>query len=145
MVVTFAECCSPIPGDPIIGLLGSGEGIVVHAEQCPRLDKIRAKPNSLLNLRWSPDVQQTFPLYIRVEAIDASRLLANMAAAIADAFAEISDIRVQNRGGQHYQFIFKLSVRDRVHLARVMRHLRRIPEVYRISRGLEHARNNFDN
>ena len=120
MVVTFAECCSPIPGDPIIGLLSGGEGIIVHAEQCSRLHKLRGRPDTYMTLRWSEHIQQTFPLIIRVEAVDEPRLLAKMAAAIADAEAEISDVRVQNQGGQHYQFIFKLAIRDRIHLARVI-------------------------
>ena len=47
MVVSFAECCSPIPGDPIVGIMGSGEGIIVHAEQCSRLDKLRGNPTRI--------------------------------------------------------------------------------------------------
>jgi GTP diphosphokinase / guanosine-3',5'-bis(diphosphate) 3'-diphosphatase len=135
MMVTFAECCSPIPGDPIIGLLSGGEGIIVHAEQCPRLHKLRRRPDTYMTLRWSEHIQQTFPLIIRVEAIDGPRLLAKMASAIADAEADMSDVRVQNQGGQHYQFIFKLAIRDRVHFAKVLRHLRRIPAVTRLARG----------
>lgn len=135
MLVSFAECCSPIPGDPIIGILGGGEGIIVHSEQCSRLDKLRGRPDAYMSLRWDENIQQTFPVLIFVEAMDEPRLLAKMAATIADAEAEISDVRVQNQGGQHYQFIFKLAVRDRVHLAKVLRHLRHIPAVTRITRG----------
>ncbi len=144
MVVTFAECCSPIPGDPIIGLLGGGEGIIVHAEQCSRLHKLRRRPDTFMTLRWSEHIQQTFPLIIRIEAVDESRLLAKMAAAIADAEADISDVRVQNQGGQHYQFIFKLNIRDRIHLARVLRHLRRVPAISRISRGVENKEKEYE-
>ncbi len=137
LVVNFAECCQPIPGDPIVGILESGKGIVVHLEQCSRIDKLRRHPQSFVNLRWDEHVKQMFPIDIRVEAVDEPRLLAKMASSIADADANISDIRVKSRGGQHYQFIFKLFVSDRIHLANVLRHLRRIPAVSRITRGSE--------
>ena len=93
-----------------------------------------------MNLRWDENIQQTFPVIIRVEAMDEPRLLAKMAAAISDAQANISDVRVQDQGGQHYQLIFKISVRDRVHLGAGIRHLRRIPAVSRISRGFSQRR-----
>ena len=136
MVVAFADCCSPIPGDPIVGLLGKGEGIVVHREQCSRLDKLRGKPEAYTLLRWDERIAQTFPVYIRVDTLDEPRLLAKMAGAISDAGAQISDVRVHSSGGQHYQLIFKLAVRDRMHLAVIMRHLRQIPAVLRIARGI---------
>ncbi len=135
MVVTFAECCSPIPGDPIIGIIVSGEGIIVHSEQCRRLDKLRGRPDTYMALRWDEHNQQTFQVTIRVEAVDEPRLLAKMAAAISDAEANISDVSVQNQHGSHYQLTFKLAVYNRVHLARVIRLLRRIPAVTRITRG----------
>ncbi|MBS0350300.1 MAG: bifunctional (p)ppGpp synthetase/guanosine-3',5'-bis(diphosphate) 3'-pyrophosphohydrolase, partial [Proteobacteria bacterium] len=136
MVLNFAECCSPIPGDPIIGLMQSGKGIVVHAEQCYRINKLREHPESFLALRWDEQTEHVFPAIIQVEALDEPRLLAKMAAAIADAQANISDVKVQNQGGLHYQFTFKLAVNNRVHLARVIKQLRLIPAVTRISRGL---------
>ena len=135
MMVTFAECCHPIPGDPIVGIMSGGAGIIVHSEQCSRLNKLRGRPEGYLTLRWDEHINQTFSAIIRVQAVDEPRLLAKMAASISDAKADISDVRVQNQGGQHYQLIFKLSVNDRVHLARVIRQLRRIPAITRISRG----------
>ena len=137
MVVMFADCCQPIPGDPIIGLMSGGEGIVVHSEQCSHLDKLRGRPQALMALRWDEQIQQSFPLVIRVEAVDEPRLLAKIVAAIADVDASIADLGIQNQGGRYYQFVFKLGVRNRVHLAKVFRHLRRIPAVTRISRGHE--------
>ncbi len=136
MLVNYAECCSPIPGDPIIGLFGIGEGIVVHAEQCSRLDRLRGRPNAFMTLRWYEHIQQTFPLFIRVETRDEPRMLANIATAIADARCNIIDIGIHRHDDRHLQFIFKLAIRDRVHLANVLRHLRHIPAVSRISRGL---------
>jgi GTP diphosphokinase / guanosine-3',5'-bis(diphosphate) 3'-diphosphatase len=134
MAVTFAECCTPIPGDPIVGLLSGGKGMIVHAEQCSRLDKLRERPGSYMTLRWHEGVQQAFPLQMRVEALDEPRLLVKLATAIADAQADVSDIQVKHQGGRHYILIFKLSVRNRVHLAQVFRYLRRIPAVLNVRR-----------
>lgn len=137
LVVHFAECCFPIPGDPIIGTLVTGKGVLIHVDRCPRLDKLRRHPDSFISLRWDENIQKTFPIEICIEALDEPRLLAKMAASIADADANISDIRIKNKGGQHYQFIFKIFVHNRIHLAKVLRHLRRIPVVSRITRGFE--------
>ncbi len=145
MLVNYAECCCPIPGDPIVGLFGNGEGIVVHAEQCSRLDRLRDRPNAFMTLRWYEHIQQTFPLFIRVETRDEPRLLANIAGAIADAHCNIIDIGIHRHDDRHLQFIFKLAIRDRVHLAQVLRHLRHIPAVSRISRGLGKETGNEEN
>ncbi len=135
MVVSFAECCCPIPGDPIVGVLTSGQGIIVHVEQCSHLDKLRRHHGAFMPLRWDKESPTTFPVIIRVEAIDQPRLLAKMAAAISDADANIEDVHTQNQGGQYFRFIFKLSVRDRMHVARILRKLRNIPVITRITRG----------
>src|SRR5260221_526149 len=87
MMVSFAECCYPIPGDPIVGIISGGEGLIVHAEQCPRIDKLRRHPDAYTTLRWDERIQQSFPALIRVEALDEPRLLARMAASIADTDA----------------------------------------------------------
>ncbi len=134
MAISFAECCYPIPGDPIVGIFSSGEGIVVHCEQCSKIDKLRRYPESYMPLRWDENVNQIFLVSIHVEAIDQARLLAKMAAAISDSESNIEDVRVKSQGGQYYQLVFKLTVRNRKHLARVIRQLRRIPAVSRITR-----------
>lgn len=141
MAVIFSECCHPIPGDPIVGWLGSHAGLMVHSEQCSRLDKLHGRPGTYMALRWDDAIHQTFPAIIFVDAVDEPRLLARITAAIADAEADISDLQVKNQGGQHYQFTFKLSVCDRVHLARVLRQIRRISAVSRISRGSQFSTN----
>ncbi len=134
VAVTYAECCYPIPGDPIVGIFSSGEGIIVHNEQCSKINKLRQNPESYMALRWHENVNQMFLASINVEAIDQARLLAKMSAAISDAEGNIVDVQTKSRGGQYYHLVFKLTVRNRKHLARVIRFLRRIPAVSRITR-----------
>lgn len=134
IAVSYAECCYPIPGDPIVGVFSSGEGIIVHNEQCSKINKLRHNPESYMALRWDENVNQMFLASINVEAIDQSRLLAKMSAAISDAEGNIVDVQVKSRGGQYYHLVFKLTVHNRKHLARVIRFLRRIPAVSRITR-----------
>lgn len=138
MVMNFATCCYPIPGDPIVGLFQAGQGIVVHTEQCQRLEKIRAHPEKCMLVRWSAEVQSEFPVVIEVEVLNKRGSLASMALAISDAEANIDDIRISERDGQHYLVTFKLMVQNRAHLAHVIRFLRNVKQVVHIRRGKSH-------
>lgn len=135
MVVNYASCCYPIPGDPIIGVLNAGQGILVHTEQCRQLSKLRTHPELYMPVRWAEQVQGEFMTPIKVEIINQRGVLAALAVAISDAEANIDDINVKERDGRHYQVLLKLLVHDRVHLARVMRNVRKVKAVLKITRG----------
>lgn len=135
MVLQFAECCCPIPGDPIVGILDIGKGIVVHLENCRRIEKLRRYPERFMILRWSDQVKQDFKVNIKILAHDQPRLLASLALGISNADSNILDIQVNAMGSQQYSFTFKLAVHNRIHLAKVIRNIRRIPAVIRINRS----------
>jgi guanosine-3',5'-bis(diphosphate) 3'-pyrophosphohydrolase len=135
MVLHFATCCFPIPGDPIVGLVEAGTGIVVHAEQCKHIASIRNQPEKCMLVRWSSYLESEFPVVVEVEVHNKRGSLAAMAMSIADADANIDDIRISERGGHHYLVTFKLMVRNRAHLAQVIRLLRKIKQVVHIRRG----------
>lgn len=135
MVVNYAPCCYPIPGDPIVGILNAGQGILVHTEQCRQVAKLRNHPERYIPVRWADKVQGEFMVAIRVEFVNQRGILAALALAIADAEANIDDVNVNERDGRHYMVTFKILVRDRVHLAQVMRNVRKVSGVLRISRG----------
>ncbi len=124
MVVSYGECCCPIPGDHILGYLQSGRGIVVHRDDCSMLTKMRQKDLKLIPLRWDENVVGEFWVDITVEVANQRGVLASLASGIADAEANIGNIQVDPRDGRHNNVQFSISVRDRVHLARVMRRLR---------------------
>lgn len=136
MLVSYAACCCPIPGDPIVGVLNIGKGIMVHVDRCKRISKLRRHPEKLMPLRWSEERSGDFLVSIRIDVINQRGVLAVMALAVSDADGNIEDISVEDRDGRHYLVIFKIVVRDRAHLARVIRSLRQVPAVVKITRGL---------
>lgn len=134
MAVNFAECCHPIPGDPIVGVVTQGRGIVVHKENCRRIAKLSHKTNECISLVWADDLQEEFSVMIVIEVVNQRGILAVMALAVSDADANIEDISVEDEDGNHYLVTFKLLVRNRDHLANVLRRLRQINAVTRIVR-----------
>lgn len=134
MVLNFARCCQPIPGDPIVGILNTGKGVEVHCETCKVITKMRRNPERCIALRWSEDIQQSFVARIKVEVVNERGVLAVMSLSISDAGSNIEDISVEDRDGQNYYVVFTILVTNRDHLANVMRNLRQLPAVIKISR-----------
>lgn len=134
VVVHFATCCHPIPGDAIVGILSAGQGLVIHSEQCRRILKQRRQPEKCMAVSWAKVVQGEFIAAIRVVGENQRGVLAKLAQAIADADANIDDISVIERDAHNYVNVFKLHVRDRVHLAQVIRNLRHVKTVIKVSR-----------
>jgi GTP diphosphokinase / guanosine-3',5'-bis(diphosphate) 3'-diphosphatase len=135
MVMHFATCCFPIPGDPIVGLFQAGQGIIVHTEQCERIANIRSQPEKCMLVRWSAEIKTEFPVIVEVEVHNKRGSLAAMAMSISDAEANIDDIQIREHDGQHYLVTFKLMVHNRAHLAHVIRLLRKVRQVVHIRRG----------
>jgi GTP diphosphokinase / guanosine-3',5'-bis(diphosphate) 3'-diphosphatase len=135
MVIDFASCCYPVPGDPILGVLSSGYGIVVHQENCVRTKKLRKHPEKCMTVSWSDDVQGEFVAMIKVTGVNQRGVLARLAQAIANADANIDDIRVDERDAQHFAVGLKLHVRNRVHLANVLRNIHNLKPVTKVARG----------
>jgi guanosine-3',5'-bis(diphosphate) 3'-pyrophosphohydrolase len=134
MVVHFAECCQPIPGDNIVGRFQQGRGILVHVSDCPSIKKIRGNPEQFIALRWDEQVQGEFWVDITVDVANQRGVLAALATAISQAESNIGNINVDPRDGRHNAVTFSISVRDRRHLARVMRRLRANKVVMRLYR-----------
>ena len=134
MVVHFAECCQPIPGDNIVGRFQQGRGILVHVSDCPMIKKVRGNPEQFISLCWDEDVQGEFWVDITVDVANQRGVLAALATAISDAESNIGNINVDPRDGRHNAVTFSISVLDRTHLARVMRRLRAHKVVMRLYR-----------
>jgi len=133
MMVNFANCCHPIPGDPIVGILTTGKGILVHMANCQKI-KVGHNTEQSLPMRWSKKAEGEFKTVITVQVINERGVLARMATAISEAEANIDDISVEDRDGRSYKVTFSLMVKDRDHLARVLRALRKIRWVSKIFR-----------
>ncbi len=134
MAVQFAKCCRPIPGDAIIGSIKKGQGMVIHTHDCLVAAKSRTDRDKWLDVEWAPDVARLFDVSIRVTVLNQRGVLAKVAATIAEYGANIDNVSMDADRSAHTGMHFTLQVSDRRHLARIMRGLRRIPEVLRIAR-----------
>ncbi|OGA51317.1 MAG: guanosine-3',5'-bis(diphosphate) 3'-pyrophosphohydrolase [Betaproteobacteria bacterium RIFCSPLOWO2_12_FULL_63_13] len=134
MAVQFAKCCSPIPGDPILGFIKKGQGLVVHTHDCPTARKSRSDPEKWVDVTWDPDTDRMFDVTIRVVVLDQRGVLAKVAAAIAGAGCNIANVSVDSDQSMYATNSFTVQVSNRMHLARMMRAIRRVQEVVRISR-----------
>ncbi len=134
MVVTFAKCCRPIPGDPILGFVSAGRGIVIHTDSCNNVAEFRKRPEKWIDVEWASNVEGEFPVEIRVEVANQRGVLAIVAAAIAELGANVENVGIEEHDGMYTAITFTLAVRNRVHLAKILRRLRSISVVVRITR-----------
>jgi len=135
IAVQFARCCKPIPGDPIIGLISKGQGMVIHTHDCPQIAKTRTDPERLLDVAWGPDTKKLFEVSIKLVVANQRGVLAKVAAEIAESGSNIQNVAVNPEDdGTYTDMHFTLQVANRLHLAQIMRGLRRVPEVARITR-----------
>ena len=134
MVLHFAECCQPIPGDSIIGMFQQGRGILVHTSDCQDIMHVRGNPEQVISLCWDENVQGEFWVDITVDVANQRGVLAALATAISEADSNIGNINVDPRDGRHNAVTFSISVLNRSHLARVMRRLRANKVVMRLYR-----------
>ena len=133
MVMTYGNCCNPIPGDNVMGYMSSGRGVVVHRDNCRNLKIFRKHPNKWLSVRWKENIDREFISQIHVETENKTGVLAEVASTIADSNSNIESVEVAGHE-DHSELIFTLSVKDRVHLANIMRNIRKMRSVHRISR-----------
>lgn len=140
MVVSLARCCYPVPGDPIMGYLSSGRGIVIHRDTCRNLGDYRQHPEKWIEVDWEKDIQREFAVEIRCEFTNERGVLAAVSATIAQLRSNIEHVSVQERDSRTSTIRLIFSVQDRKHLAEVMRHIRRMPQLIRITRGEDSAK-----
>ncbi|MFV0454679.1 MAG: bifunctional GTP diphosphokinase/guanosine-3',5'-bis pyrophosphate 3'-pyrophosphohydrolase [Pseudomonas sp.] len=134
LVLNYAKCCTPIPGDPIVGHLSAGKGMVVHLDTCRNITEIRHNPDKCIQLSWAKDVTGEFNVELRVELEHQRGLIALLAGSVNAADGNIEKIGMDERDGRISVVQLVVSVHDRVHLARVIRKLRTIKGVMRITR-----------
>ena len=136
MVVSFARCCWPIPGDNIQGFLSAGKGVVIHRAACSNVADYRRRPDKWLPVEWSPEAGGEFSASITIEVMDRRGVLARVATLIADQDSNIEHIEFEDRDRMTSVLRIQLSVHDRVHLARILRALRQLPSVMRVHRTM---------
>jgi RelA/SpoT family (p)ppGpp synthetase len=134
MVTRFSKCCRPIPGDPVVGIITGGRGIMIHTQACRNISESKFPPENYLDVQWEPGLDEEFPVEVSVVVEERRGMLATVAAVIGDAGSNIENVGIKDGDGLTNTLKFRLAVRNRQHLASVMRRVRSIPAVIRISR-----------
>ena len=134
--MTQARCCFPIPGDPILAFLSAGRGIVVHRETCANVDDYRKHPENWISVVWESNPSRMFGSELKIEVQNRMGVLAAVAAAIAGTETNIDHVELEERDAETSVLVFEVKVRDRRHLARILRVIRRMPEVLTVKRTL---------
>ncbi|MEY3748104.1 MAG: hypothetical protein RL194_1563 [Pseudomonadota bacterium] len=135
MAVQFAQCCRPIPGDPILGFINKDKGLVIHTHDCPAIRKFKLDPEKWLDVEWESDSKRLFKVNLRLTVANQRGMLAKIAAGIADAGSNIDHVSMEEPDGSAYTNMhFTVQVENRIHLADLMRRLRKIPDMIRINR-----------
>jgi GTP pyrophosphokinase len=135
LVVSYARCCSPIPGDEIVGFMTSGRGIVIHRTQCRNLAEYSRDPSKWIPVSWKSRVKGEFLSEIQVRTLDRVGLLAELAGKISSTGTNIEHVRVDSDDDSSV-LAFRLKVRDRKHMAQVLRSIHGTPGVIRVLRNL---------
>ncbi len=135
MAVQFAQCCRPIPGDPILGFINKDKGLVIHTHDCKAIGKFKLDPDKWLDVEWDADPKRLFRVNLCIVVVNERGMLAKIAAGISEAGSNIDNVSAEEPDGSQYSIInFTVQVHNRVHLAELIRNLRKIPEVVRINR-----------
>jgi len=136
LLVTYARCCFPIPNDPIMAYLSAGRGVMIHRQNCGNLAEYRKQPDKWLSVAWESTRGRLFSSEIQLEINNRVGVLAAVASSIAGTETNIDQVSLEERDVNSSSLKFQVQVRDRKHLARVIRTVRRMPDVQRVSRTL---------
>ncbi|MFL1456158.1 RelA/SpoT family protein [Marinobacter sp. GN3S48] len=134
LLVRFASCCKPIPGDPVVGVMDSGKGMIIHSDTCSRLPEDDEGRARLTHLKWAKDITDEFSVELRVELERQRGVIAEVANAVAMADGNIERINVEEQNARLGVVSLVVHVNGRRHLARVMRRVRNIRAVTHINR-----------
>ena len=136
MVISVPKCCYPIPGDQIMGVLTSGRGIVIHRPNCKNTNEYRKAPEQWVDVDWAEVVDKEFSSEIIIDVRNERGVLATVAASCADREVNIEEIDLSERDEYYMVMRLTISVKDRKHLADLIRVLRKIKTVVRVNRKL---------
>ncbi len=134
IAVRLGKCCRPIPGDPIIGQIKKDHGLVIHTHDCTQVRHYREDPEKWVDVAWSAELDKLFDVGLRIIVANQRGVLAKVAAAIANEGSDIDNVHMAEEAGAYSSLYFTVSVQNRLHLARLMRALRSLPEVVRLQR-----------
>ncbi|NIY83359.1 bifunctional GTP diphosphokinase/guanosine-3',5'-bis pyrophosphate 3'-pyrophosphohydrolase [Vibrio hepatarius] len=134
LLLTFANCCHPIPDDHIIAHVSPGRGLVVHRETCPNVRGYQKEPDKYMAVEWSEDYDQEFIAELRVDVQNRQGALAELTNVISKTGSNIHGLSTEERDGRLYTVTVLLTTKDRVHLAGIMRKIKAMPQTLKVRR-----------
>lgn len=134
MVVRYAKCCYPIPGDDIAGILQLGRGMIIHQESCKNAKILAQNSDNYVNVSWAPDLSEEFPVELSIDVLNERGALATLCGILSEEDSNIIGIQHHDKDTRQCLLTFVISVKNRKHLARIMRRLRYCRLVLRIAR-----------
>lgn len=134
MVTRFSKCCRPIPGDPVVGVITGGRGMMIHTQACRNIADDKYPAENCIDVQWEPGLDEEFPVEVSVIVEDRRGVLARVATVIGDTDSNIENVGIEEGDGLTNNLLFRLTVHNRQHLARVMRRVRSLPSVIKITR-----------
>ena len=134
--MSFAHCCYPIPGDRVMGYVSAGKGVVIHREDCPNVRALRNHPERCLDVAWDPVTQSQFTTLLRVITVNRPGVLASVSTTISRADSNIQQVEQPGAESDAATLMFWISVRNREHLAAILRRLRHNSDVLRVNREM---------
>ena len=136
--VKLARCCTPVPGDPIVGFVTRGSGVSVHRTDCVNVGSLSGEPERLVEVEWAPSSSSVFLVAIQVEALDRSRLLSDVTRVLSDQHVNILSASVTTTRDRVALSRFTFEMGDPKHLGHVLKAVRGVDgvfDVYRITSG----------
>jgi GTP pyrophosphokinase len=130
IVVKLAKCCTPVPGDDILGFVTRGAGVSVHRVDCGNADSLRSEPERLIPVEWAPNAKSSFLVAIQIEALDRNRLLSDITRALSDQHVNILSAALNTSKDRICRAKFTFETADPTHLDHVLRAVRGVPAVY---------------
>ena len=135
MAIDLADCCHPIPGDPILGYIDKDKGLIIHTHECNEIKKIKVDPEKWVDVEWEPNPDRLFKVKLDILVSNERGVLAKIASVIAEMESNIDKLTTEESDGGGFTSInFLIEVKSRIHLADIIRNLRKIEQVSRITR-----------
>ncbi len=134
LVLKFGKCCKPIPGDPIVGVMDSGKGMVIHSETCEKVNRLSTQDGPWIHLKWAKDITDEFSVALRVELERQRGIIAELATAVTKAEGNIEKINVEEQSAKLSVISLVIHVQGRKHLAKVMKRIKALRAVTNITR-----------
>ena len=136
MAIKLGSCCHPIPGDPILGYINKEKGLVIHTHDCQIVNELSLEHDRWVDVEWEPDSEKLFNVRLSVLVVNERGMLGKIASVIADSKSNIDNVSLQDMDGSPFATLnFVVQVRHRLHLAEVIRNLRKITKVNKIIRN----------